>query len=225
MTQESLLTKKEILKMMVGFRRFRERYFKEQNHHSVYDSLSTGQSPKTLMIACSDSRVDPAILFSSSPGEIFVVRNVANLVPPFESNIGFHGVSAAIEFAVVNLQVENIVILGHRQCGGIRSLFQPDAVREGGFVQQWMTIAGEAKDKVLKANPQGDLEQHCRECEKTSIVTSIGNLRTFPFIDFAIKSRGLQLIGVYFDLEGGQLSFYDDATEAFRELEISKVQP
>lgn len=225
MTQESLLTKKEILKMMVGFRRFRERYFKEQNHPSVYDALATGQSPKTLMIACSDSRVDPAILFSSSPGEIFVVRNVANLVPPFESNIGFHGVSAAIEFAVVNLQVENIVILGHRQCGGIRSLFQPEAVREGGFVQQWMTIAGEAKDKVLKANPHGDLETHCRECEKTSIVTSINNLRTFPFIDFAIKSRGLQLIGVYFDLEGGQLSFYDDQTEAFRELEISKVQP
>ncbi|UYL07805.1 carbonic anhydrase [Bdellovibrio sp. SKB1291214] len=224
MTQESLLTKKEILKMMVGFRRFRERYFKEHNH-SVYDALATGQSPKTLMIACSDSRVDPAILFSSSPGEIFVVRNVANLVPPFESNMGFHGVSAAIEFAVVNLQVENIVILGHRQCGGIRSLFQPEAVREGGFVQQWMTIAGQAKEKVLKAHPNADLDQHCRECEKTSIVTSIENLRTFPFIDFAIKSRGLQLIGVYFDLEGGQLSFYDDQTDAFRELEISKVQP
>jgi carbonic anhydrase len=223
MTQESLLTKKEILKMMVGFRRFRERFFKEQ--HSLYDSLaSTGQSPKTLMISCSDSRVDPAILFSSSPGEMFVVRNVANLVPPFESNIGFHGVSAAIEFAVVNLQVENVVILGHRQCGGIRSLFQPEAIREGGFVQQWMTIAGEAKEKVLKAHPNGDVDSHCRECEKTSIVTSLDNLRTFPFIDLAVKNRGLQLIGVYFDLEDGKLSFYDEVTDAFRELEISKVQ-
>lgn len=223
MTQESLLTKKEILKMMIGFRRFRERFFKGQDH-SVYDSLaSTGQSPKTLMIACSDSRVDPAILFSSSPGEMFVVRNVANLVPPFESSIGFHGVSAAIEFAVVNLKVEQVVILGHRQCGGIRSLFQPEAIREGGFVQQWMTIADDAKNKVLKALPNGDLEQHCRECEKTSIVTSIHNLRSFPFIDTAIKNRGLQLIGVYFDLEDGQLSFYDEATDGFRELEISKV--
>ncbi len=222
MTQESLLTKKEILKMMVGFRRFRERFFKEE--HSVYDNLATGQSPKTLMIACSDSRVDPAILFSSSPGEIFVVRNVANLVPPFESNIGFHGVSAAIEFAVVNLQVENVVILGHRQCGGIRSLFQPEAIREGGFVQQWMTIAGEAKNKVLAAHPNESVEQHCRECEKTSIVTSLDNLRTFPFIEFAVKNRGLQLIGVYFDLEDGKLSFYDEVTDAFRELEISKVQ-
>ncbi|WP_413557339.1 carbonic anhydrase [Bdellovibrio sp. HCB209] len=225
MTQESLLTKKEILKMMVGFRRFRERFFKEE-HHSVYDSLaSAGQRPKTLMISCSDSRVDPAILFSSSPGEMFVVRNVANLVPPFESNMGFHGVSAAIEFAVVNLQVENVVILGHRQCGGIRSLFQPDAIREGGFVQQWMTIADEAKKEVLKTHPEGDLEQHCRECEKTSIVTSLKNLRSFPFIDSAIQNRGLQLIGVYFDLEHGQLSFYDDAANSFRELEISKVHP
>ncbi|WP_413581801.1 carbonic anhydrase [Bdellovibrio sp. HCB288] len=221
MTQESLLTKKEILKMMAGFRRFRERFFKGE--HSVYEDLSTGQSPKTLMIACSDSRVDPAILFSSSPGEIFVVRNVANLVPPFESNMGFHGVSAAIEFAVVNLQVENIVILGHRQCGGIRSLFQPDAIRKGGFVQQWMSIAEEAKNKVLQAHPHGDLDQKCRECEKTSIVTSLENLRTFPFIDSAVKERGLQLLGVYFDLENGHLSFFDDMTQNFRELEISKV--
>ncbi|WP_413584402.1 carbonic anhydrase [Bdellovibrio sp. HCB274] len=222
MTQESLLTKKEILKMMVGFRRFRERFFKEEQH-SVYENLSTGQSPKTLMIACSDSRVDPAILFSSSPGEFFVIRNVANLVPPFESDRGFHGVSAAIEFAVVNLQVENIVILGHRQCGGIRSLFQPEVIREGGFVQQWMSIAEDAKNKVLATHAHSGLDQQCRECEKTSIVTSLDNLRTFPFIDFAVKNRGLQLIGVYFDLENGHLSFYDEVTEAFRELEISKV--
>ncbi|MBO9668827.1 MAG: carbonic anhydrase [Bdellovibrio sp.] len=224
MTQESLLSKKEILRMMAGFRRFRERFFKEE--HSVYDSLaSAGQRPKTLMIACSDSRVDPAILFSSSPGDIFVVRNVANLVPPFESNMGFHGVSAAIEFAVVNLQVENVVILGHRQCGGIRSLFQPENVKEGGFVAQWMTIAKEAKEKVLAALPGQDVDHLCRECEKTSIVTSLNNLRTFPFIESAVQSRGLQLIGVYFDLELGHLSFYDDTADTFRELDITKAHP
>ncbi|MGE5086004.1 MAG: carbonic anhydrase [Bacillota bacterium] len=222
MTQQELVVKKEILRMMAGFRRFRDRFFKEG--HSVYESLSTsGQSPKTLMIACSDSRVDPAILFSSSPGEIFVVRNVANLVPPFESSIGYHGVSSAIEFAVVNLEVENIVILGHRQCGGIRSLFQPEAIREGGFVQQWMRIAADAKTKVLEHSPSADVDHLCRECELTSIVTSLDNLRTFPFVQDAIQKRGMQLIGVYFDLELGRLSFYDDAISSFRELDLSKV--
>ncbi|KYG64931.1 hypothetical protein AZI86_12090 [Bdellovibrio bacteriovorus] len=211
------MIKKDLLRMLAGFRRFRERFFKEE--HSLFDRLSSsGQRPKTLMIACSDSRVDPAILFSTSPGEIFVVRNVANLVPPFESNMGFHGVSAAIEFAVVNLQVENIVVLGHRQCGGILSLFQPQAVKAGGFVAQWMTIAGEAKNKVLAKLPHSDVETLCRECEKESIVISLANLRTFPFIKTAIETRGLELHGVYFDLEQGQLWAFDEAQASFQEL-------
>lgn len=211
--------KKEILRMVAGFRRFRERFFAEES--SVYTKLaSSGQRPKTLMIACSDSRVDPAILFSSAPGEIFVVRNVANLVPPFESSMGFHGVSAAIEFAVVNLQVENIVVLGHRQCGGIRSLFQPDRIQAGGFVAQWMSIAEEAKKNVLAKIPNGDIESLCRECERSSIVTSLNNLKSFPFIDAAMKSRNLELLGVYFDLESGQLWSYEESSDSFQEVTL-----
>lgn len=210
------MLKKEILRMMAGFRRFRERFFTES---SVYNRLaSDGQHPKTLMIACSDSRVDPAILFSSSPGEMFVVRNVANLVPPFESSGGFHGVSSAIEFAVINLKVENIVVLGHRQCGGIRSLFEPQIDRQGRFVTQWMTIAAQAKGNVLQKFPEADVETKCRECEKESIITSLENLRTFPFIESAIAERGLQLLGVYFDLENGQLWHYEDSIGAFQEV-------
>lgn len=210
------MLKKEILRMMVGFRRFHERFFTES---SVYDRLaSDGQHPKTLMIACSDSRVDPAILFSSSPGEMFVIRNVANLVPPFESSVGFHGVSSAIEFAVINLQVEHIVVLGHRQCGGIRSLFEPQIVREGGFFSQWMTIASEAKGKILRKFPEADVETRCRECEKESIITSLENLRTFPFIETAVAERGLQLLGVYFDLEKGELWNYEDSLGAFQKI-------
>jgi len=211
--------------MVAGFRRFRERFFSETDTGGVYSRLSTiGQNPKTLMIACSDSRVDPAILFSSSPGEFFVVRNVANLVPPFESNMGFHGVSAAIEFAVVNLKVENIVVLGHRQCGGIRSLFQPEAVREGGFVAQWMTIASVAKDQVMEKHQHSDVDTLCRECEKESIVISLANLQTFPFIASAMKDRNLQLFGVYFDLENGHLSYYDDSIGKFDELSL-EIRP
>lgn len=211
------MIKKELLRMLAGFRRFRERFFKEE--HSIFERLaSSGQSPKTLMIACSDSRVDPAILFSTSPGDVFVVRNVANLVPPFESDRGFHGVSAAIEFAVVNLQVENIVVLGHRQCGGISALFKPQAVKAGGFVAQWMTIASEAKNKVLQKHPDGDVDSWCRECELESIVISLENLKTFPFIRTAIETRGLEIHGIYFDLEQGLLCAYDETQKSFQEL-------
>lgn len=217
------MVKKEILRLVAGFRRFRERFFKEES--SIFDRLaSSGQTPKTLMIACSDSRVDPAILFSASPGDMFVVRNVANLVPPFESSAGFHGVSAAIEFAVVNLRVENIVVLGHRQCGGIQSLFRPENIRAGGFVAQWMTIAKDAKEKVLAKHPHGDTDTLCRECEKTSIVTSLENLRSFPFIETAMKERGLELFGVYFDLEQGQLSYYDEAIKEFHEMTLQDLR-
>lgn len=220
MNQERGL-KKEILRMVAGYRRFRDRFFNEET--DVYTRLaSAGQRPKTLMIACSDSRVDPAILFSLSPGEIFVVRNVANLVPPFESNMGFHGVSAAIEFAVVNLEVENIIVLGHRQCGGIRSLFQPEAIREGGFVAQWMSIARDAKDKVISKVGHADMDTLCRECERESIVISLENLKSFPFVSEAVVKRGLQLIGIYFDLENGHLWYYDEVQGAFDELSLKE---
>lgn len=204
--------------MMIGFRRFRERFFNEEG--SVYERLAQfGQHPKTLMISCSDSRVDPAILFSTSPGEIFVVRNVANLVPPFEATAGFHGVSAAIEFAVVNLKVQNVVVLGHRQCGGIQSLFSQGNIEQGGFVSQWMTIAKDAKENVIKKNPAADLETLCRECEKESIVTSIKNLKSFPFILKAIHERDMQIFGVYFDLEQGLLLNFDESKNEFQEVQ------
>jgi carbonic anhydrase len=217
------MIKKEILRMMLGFRRFRERFFGEEL--TVFTKLAnSGQSPKTLMIACSDSRVDPAILFGSSPGDIFVVRNVANLVPPFESSGGFHGISACIEFAVVNLQVENIVVLGHRQCGGIRALFQPENVMAGGFVAQWMTIADAAKKKVLEKWPTDDVDSHCRECERESIVISLDNLRTFPFVRDAVEKRQMQLLGVYFDLEKGELLHYEETTGEFRDVTLKDIK-
>lgn len=213
---------KELLKLVAGFRRFREKYFSGED--SLYSRLSSGgQSPKTLIIGCSDSRVDPALISSASPGEIFVVRNVANLVPPFESaNIGFHGVSAAIEFAVVNLKVENIIVLGHRQCGGIRALMSGEQKTEQSFVTHWVAIAQEARVRVLERHSQMDFESQCKECEMESIVISIENLKTFPFVTDAIESRGLKLFGVYFDLEQGQLSEYHESENAFRQLEFSK---
>jgi carbonic anhydrase len=206
----------------VGFRRFRERYFEQA---TLFQRLSSnGQSPKTLVIACSDSRVDPALITSASPGDLFVVRNVANLVPPFESTAGFHGVSSAIEFAVSNLKVENVLVMGHRQCGGIRALVSSEINEtpiQGSFVGPWMSLARNAAIAARKTlGPEADLDSLCKHCEMTSIIDSIENLKTFPFVKEAIATRGLALVGAYFDLELGQLWELEEGTNQFRQLEI-----
>lgn len=213
------MSKKEILRLMAGFRKFREKYF--ANEHPLYQRLSgTGQTPKTLIIGCSDSRVDPAIITSASPGELFIVRNVANLVPPYEQG-GVHGVSAAIEFAVVNLKVENVIVLGHRQCGGIRSLMLNDQhVQNNSFVDNWVSIAKGAKARVLEKYGHESEDNLCRHGELESIVTSLNNLRTFPFVNAAIKERDLALMGIYFDLEQGQLLEYDEKTDGFKNIDV-----
>jgi len=204
---------------MLGFRQFREKFFLGED--ATYSRLaSRGQGPKTLIIGCSDSRVDPALISSSGPGDLFVVRNVGNLVPPFESAGGRHGVSAAIEFAVVNLKVENIIVLGHRQCGGIHALLFPDETRAGGFVQQWVQVAEPAKARALAQVGSEDSNAlwHC--CELESIKTSIENLHSFPFIEEAIKARDLSIFGIYFDIEKGELLELSEETGHFTTVNI-----
>ncbi len=206
--------------MIAGFRRFRERYFSGED--SVYSRLATaGQSPKVLIIGCSDSRVDPALISGASPGELFVVRNVANLVPPFDSSGGgVHGVSAAIEFAVMNLKVESIIILGHRQCGGIRALMLGQEGSMGSFVSRWMRVAARAKAEVLARFKDEDIDTLCRHCEMESIRVSIDNLRTFPFIAEALGEHRLTLHGVYFDIESGTLMELDQGAGEFRTIDL-----
>ena len=214
------MPKKEIVKLLQGFRQFKEKFYNSDDP-TFSQLLSRGQGPKTLIIGCSDSRVDPSLLSGSGPGEIFVVRNVANLVPPCEMGTkGRHGVSAAIEFAVVNLMVENIIILGHRQCGGIRALLFPKETKAGGFVQQWMKIAESAKIRALQLVPNGDELALWKQCELEGIKTSIENLRSFPFVEEAVNNRNLQLLGIYFDLERGELLELDHATGQFSTIVV-----
>lgn len=210
---------KAIFRLMVGFRRFREKYYVPE--HSIYHRLaSSGQTPKTLLIGCSDSRVDPAILTGAAPGELFVIRNVANLVPPCATaTSGFHGTSSAIEFAVMNLKVDNVIVLGHRQCGGVRALMQPSDTT-GKFIGAWIKIADDARTKVLAEAGNADEETQWRMAEMESLKVSIRNLHTFPFVEEAIKSRGMNVIGIYFDLERGQLWELDNELGVFRQLEI-----
>lgn len=212
-----------VYKLMLGFRKFREKYFlAEDTENSVYQKLANnGQAPKILLIGCSDSRVDPAILTGASPGELFVVRNVANLVPPCEpSAVGFHGTSSAIEFAVVNLKVDNIIVLGHRQCGGVRALMTGATDNPKSFVGQWMSIAENARKKITKDYPDADDDTKWRFAEMETIKVSLRNLHTFPFVKSAVESKQLNVIGIYFDLEQGQLWEYDEPSDQFRQLQI-----
>jgi carbonic anhydrase len=212
------MSRKELLRLLSGFRRFREKYFQAEN--SPYRNLAQGQHPKTLVIGCSDSRVDPAIITSAEPGDLFVVRNVANLVPPYEPGGGHHGVSAAIEFAVNNLKVENVVVLGHRYCGGIRALVSGLNGDGDSFVERWVSIARPAHFRALATHPQADLDTLCHYCELEAIKISIENLRKFPFVAKAEKEGTLSLIGAYFDLEAGRLLEYDEAKNEFINLNV-----
>lgn len=198
-------------KMFDGFKNFRIKYFYKLDFYQQLNT--TGQTPLNLIITCSDSRVDPSILFESNPGEIFVVRNVANLVPPYEKGGGFHGVSAAIEFAVQILKIKNVIVLGHRQCGGIRALMDSHNGDDHSFVSQWMNIAADAKAKVLQDHPEVGFENQCRHCEKEAIKVSIQNLRSFPFISQKETTGQLKILGLYFDLEMGQLNMLSSQSE------------
>lgn len=212
-----------ILRLMVGFKRFKEKYFQAADlDNSLYSRLANvGQNPKTLFIGCSDSRVDPAILTSSAPGDLFVIRNVANLVPPYENaTSGVRGTSSALEFAVVNLKVENIVILGHRQCGGIRALMSSKPMESNSFIGPWMEIAAEARITVLKQHPNGDEDTLWRAGEMESIKVSMKNLLTFPFVKEAVDAQRLNILGLYFDIERGELWQYDETSKVFKILEL-----
>lgn len=192
----------EITKLLTGHEAFYQKYFVSEPE--LYQKLaSEGQSPKVLVIACSDSRVDPSIILSSEPGDLFVIRNVANIVPPFEYDlVNCHGTSAAIEYAVNNLNVEDIVILGHSHCGGICALID-DEENNHTFIDNWIYILEEAKNKALEQHLEH--EQRCCCCEKEAIKISINNLSTFPFIKQRLDGKNIRLHGWYFSIDNGQI--------------------
>lgn len=204
----------DIKALLQGFKLFRNQYF--VSDRSLYDELSGGQSPKTLVIGCSDSRVDPALLTQAKPGDIFVIRNVANLVPPYEKGGGLHGVSAAIEFAVQDLKVENIIIMGHAQCGGINAMINGTHDHKESFIGKWVSIAKPAKARVLAANPDKSLAELRYEFEKQSVVVSLENLMTFPFIQERVQNGSLEIYGWYFDMQTGHLLIWDAEQGSFQ---------
>lgn len=193
-----------IEKLSKGYERFRKGYY--EKNRSRLEQLAVKQAPEITMISCCDSRVDPGILFDIEPGEIFVIRNVANLVPPYEIKGDYHGTSAALEFSVVCLAVKQIVVLGHANCGGIRALMDnDDTIKPNGFIDSWMQIAAPAKKEVLDADGSNEQESQTDACEKTAISYSLKNLLSYPWIRSRVEDGTLNLAGYYYDLRSGEL--------------------
>lgn len=201
--------------LLEGYRRFRESDWSHERER--WTRLAEAQAPKVMVIACSDSRVDPATIFDTSPGEMFVVRNVANLVPPFEAGGGRHGVSAALEFAVTQLQVPEIVVMGHGQCGGVQAAlsrrFEHQPPGSGGFIAHWIDLLDEARDRVTHEHGDGPAAIHALELETVRV--SLRNLRTFPGIVEREEAGSLTLRGAYFAIADGRLHLLDEASGAF----------
>lgn len=200
-------------RLMAGLKNFRRRYY-ERQPEDMRRLVEEGQKPEILMIGCSDSRVDPALLTRATPGELFVVRNVANLVPPYQPDANYHGTSAAIEFAVCALEVRHVVVLGHAHCGGIGGLLRLRAgeTLKGAFVGPWVSIANDACDRYV--DPADAVSTGA--AERAGVRGSLDNLMTFPFIRERVERGALRLHGWWFDLETGALWSVDPVTGAFQ---------
>ncbi|MBL4647433.1 MAG: carbonic anhydrase [Gammaproteobacteria bacterium] len=217
MTNTNFPTGSAIASLITGYKQFKSQYFEQSK---TFDNLvQDGQKPKVLAIACCDSRVDPAIVTGCKPGELFVVRNVANLVPPFSANPQHHGTSAALEFGVINLGVSDIILFGHSHCGGIRALIEaPEERSPSNFINAWMDIAIPAKQHVLQQYPHCSLDQQAYHCEKKSLGISLNNLLTFPWIKQRVAAQQLFLHVWYFNLATGAIETYQPASDNWTEL-------
>jgi carbonic anhydrase len=188
-------------RLLAGYHRFRAHGWPEKRKQ--FELLADhGQFPRALVVACIDSRVDPTMIFDAAPGEMLTVRNVANLVPPYQPDAAFHGTSAALEFGVRVLEVEDVIVMGHGLCGGVKALVQgaPETAHE--FVAPWMSIARSACDAVIAGGAGHTVQQRC---EHEVVKLSLANLMTFPWIAERVNSGKLRLHGSWFDIRVGVL--------------------
>ena len=206
-------------RLIDGYRAFLvSRLRKEQAQYR--ELADRGQSPEVMVIGCCDSRVSPEVIFDAGPGELFVVRNVANLVPPYAPDGKAHGVSAALEFGVVALKVKHIVVLGHAQCGGVKAFAEDSTpLTPTDFIGQWMTLMAPAADI---AGPRGDLPlgDYITQLEQANVVNSLNNLMTFPRLRERVERGETHLHGAYFGVAAGKLWVRDDATGAFTQAAV-----
>lgn len=201
--------------LLNGYRNFMSgRYVDERERYRTLAEL--GQNPSTLVIACCDSRSAPEIIFDAGPGELFVIRNVANMVPPYEPDGNFHSTSAALEFAVLSLKVANIVVMGHGRCGGIRAALDPNAepLSPGDFIGRWMGLLKPAAEQIQSNDIMTPTERQTA-LERISIRNSLDNLRSFPEIKAREEEGKVSLHGAWFDISTGELWVMDPETRDF----------
>ena len=203
--------------LIEGYGRFRSTDWHSERER--WAELAEGQSPRVMILACSDSRVEPAVIFDANPGEMFVVRNVAALAPPYETTPGLHGVSAALEFAVTQLEVEEVVVMGHGLCGGCAAAltrkFDDAPSGEGRFIAGWVSQLDEARDRVIARHDQLDGKAFA-DMELEGVRVSLANLRTFPWVAEREADGRLSLHGCHFSIADGKLYVLDEAEDVFR---------
>lgn len=202
-------------RLLDGYRSFMaNRYAAEEGRYRTL--ADTGQKPKTMVVACCDSRAAPETIFDCGPGELFVVRNVANLVPPYKPDGEYHGTSAALEFAVQSLKVTDIVVLGHGRCGGIQASLNQgqEPLSPGDFIGHWMKLVQPAAD-IIAANTLMTAGERQRAMERVSIRFSLQNLRTFPCVNILEGKGRLALHGAWFDISTGELWVMNPQTGDF----------
>jgi carbonic anhydrase len=206
-----------LTRLIEGYRRFREKDWARERER--WAELAEGQSPKVMILACADSRSDPAQIFDAHPGEMFVVRNIAALAPPYETSRGYHGVSSALEFAVTQLDVGEILVMGHGLCGGcaaaLTGQFDDVPPGEGHFIGDWVRMLNEARDTVRSRHDQLDREAFL-DMEREAVKVSLANLRTFPWIAAREEAGALKLHGAHFSIAEGRLYVLDEAEADFR---------
>eukprot|EP00249_Psilotum_nudum_P016959 c26076_g1_i1 orf=617-1606(-) len=204
-------------KIKHGFARFKNEDFLKRPHH--YEKLKSGQSPKLMVIACSDSRVCPTHILGLQPGEAFIVRNVANLIPPWNER-GFPGTSAAVEYAVLHLKVEHILVIGHSLCGGIRALMSmpQDGKKTSDFIEDWIQIGKPASAHVKDNYGFCSFDEQCRHCEKESVNVSLKNLLAFPWVKELVSQNKLALHGGYYDFLDGSFQHWPSSVKVESEV-------
>jgi carbonic anhydrase len=210
--------------LLDGYRTFRTQRLPIEQ--SRYRELSErGQSPETMVIGCCDSRVSPEVIFDAGPGELFVVRNIANLVPVYQPDEGAHGVSAALEYAVNVLHVKHIVVLGHAQCGGIRAFVDKiEPLSPGDFIGKWMAMFIKPGEVVEQRGHESMLDFVTR-IEKAAVFRSLENLQTFPFVRAKVEQGELQLHGAYFGVAEGSLFVLDKQSKEFKSAAMETAVP
>lgn len=209
----------DINALVAGFKHFHEDYIDDTE--GKYKGLAEyGPHSKILMIACCDSRVDPAIITNSRAGDLMVIRNIANLVPPYDSGGSFYETAAAIEFAALYLQVEHIIVMGHSRCAGIRSLLtrlldDGDPIKP---LDKWTAVAEPAAREIMVEMPGSDLDEKSCACSRRALTVSLNNLTTYPWVKERLERQTIQLHGWYFNLLNGELETYDQQNQQFKKL-------